>query len=243
MGPRNRGLHAGVALPMNTHPKASHHLASAFSLAELLVVLAILAALVGIFMGSAVPRIRLAKRSSCLANLRSWGVATALHATDNADLLPLDGAPNGISVRDAWYVDLPPQIGLPPYHLAGPWRTNSTFILPKSPWICPSNPRRSNGRMLFHYSLNRKATGQGSSDRHRMLSSIPEPSSLVWLFDNGGLAAVAAEGNAHPLIHGAGGQFLFLDGHVQRVTNTAYWDMVRNRPRRDPQGIRWSQNP
>ena len=214
-----------------------------FSLIELFVVLATLALLGGLLAAAAAPRIQNARRSSCLSHLRSWGIATFIHVSENNDLLPKDGAPNGISTRDAWYVDLPPLIGLQPYHLSGPWRTNPSASLPSSPWICPSNSRRSNSRILFHYSLNRRATGEGRSDRQRILSSIPEPSSLVWLFDNGGLAAVAAEGNAHPRIHGAGAQFLFLDGHVQRYPNSSYWDLNKDRPKSVPIGLRWAIQP
>lgn len=228
---------------LSSHPWPVPVPARAFSILELLVTLTILAVLIGLTVAASVPRLQQARRISCLSHLRSWGVATQVHAADHADLLPHDGAPNGISTRDAWYVDLPPLMGLRPYHQEGPWRTNRLMALPRRAWICPSNPRLSNGRLLFHYALNRRATGEGREERQRVLSSIPDPDGLVWMFDNGGLAAVAAEGNAHPRVHGAGGQFLFLDGHVQRLPNTAYWDMEKDRPRGDPVGLRWRRDP
>lgn len=210
-----------------------------YSLLELLVTMAVMLTLAGIVVAASMPRLHQARRVTCLAHLRSWGLATHGHAADHDDQLPQDGAPNGISTRDAWYADLPPMMGLRPYHQEGPWRTNPSIALPRKAWICPANRRLSNGRMLFHYALNRKATGSGRDDRRRGMSTVADPGSLVWMFDNGGLAAVAAEGNAHPRIHGAGGQFLFLDGHVERLANTAYWDVERDRPRRDPVGLRW----
>lgn len=213
-----------------------------FTLVELLVLMALLLLLAGMVVAASAPRLQQARRISCLSHLRSWGVSTHSYVADHDDLLPQDGAPNGISVRDAWYADLPPLMGWRPYHEEGAWRTNPGIALPRKPWICPSNPRRSNGRMLFHYALNRKATGSGREDRRRLLGGIQDPSTLVWMFDNGGLAAVAAEGNAHPRAHGAGGQFLFVDGHVERLANTAFWELERDRPRRDPVGLRWESS-
>lgn len=214
---------------------------SALSLVECLVAISLVGVLVGIAVAASSPRLALARRIPCLSHLKAWGVATHAFASEQDDLLPMDGAPNGISTRNAWYADLPPLIGLPPYHQEGPWRTNPSIALPRKAWICPSNPRTSNGRMLFHYALNRRATGSGRERRERSLASVPDPSSLVWLFDNGGLAAVASEGNAHPKIHGDGAQFLFLDGHVQRFPNMAYWDLERDKPRRHPVGLRWNR--
>jgi len=211
----------------------------AFSIVECLVAVAVIGFLVGIAVAASGPKIQRARRLPCLSHLRSWGVATQTFAIDHDDLLPMDGAPNGISTRDAWYADLPPLIGLQPYHLEGSWRTNPAIALPRKAWICPSNPRTSNGRILFHYALNRRATGSGRENRQRALGTVPEPSSLVWMYDNGGLAAVASEGNAHPNIHGAGAHFLFMDGHVQRLPASAYWDQELDKPLRDPIGLRW----
>lgn len=211
----------------------------AFTLTELLIVIAIVGILASLASVASARSFQTVRAVSCLSNLRQWGIATHSFADDNADSLPFDGAPNGISERDAWYVDLPPAIGLKPYHQQPEWRTNPAVVLPNTVWLCPSNKRRSNGRILFHYCLNRRAT-VSASDR-ASLSSTPDPGTLVWLYDNGQIAAVAAEGNAHPNAHGAGAQFLFLDGHVQRLSRPAYWDQARNRPRPDPQGLRWTR--
>lgn len=227
------------ALFMLIAPRPHRPSRSALALVECIVAITVLGLLVGIAVAASSPKLALARRVPCLSHLKAWGVATLAFASDQEDLLPMDGAPNGISTRNAWYADLPPLIGLQPYHLEGSWRTNPSVALPRKAWICPSNLRTSNGRMLFHYALNRRATGSGRESRERSLAGVPDPSSLVWLFDNGGLAAVASEGNAHPKIHGDGAQFLFLDGHVQRFPNTAYWDLERDKPRRHPVGLRW----
>jgi len=211
-----------------------------FSLIELLVVIAVLgiiAGTVGAASGRAYARSR---TSGCLSNLRQWGTATFLHLTDHEDRLPLDGAPNGISTRDAWYVDLPRSMGRKAYPDEGSWRTNAAAPLPQTIWLCPSNRRRSNGRILFHYTLNRRANGSGEERRETRYTSISSPESMVWLFDNGKLAAVAAEGNVHTNAHGNGAHFLFLDGHVQRIASTVYWDARKGRAMTHPVGMRWT---
>lgn len=213
---------------------------AAFSLLELLIVLAVIGIIAGT-LGAASEKAQSRGRStSCLAHLRQWGAATFLHLSDNADRLPYDGAPNGISTRDAWYVDLPRSMGWKPYPEEGSWRTNPAAPLPKTVWLCPSNPRRSNGRMLFHYALNRRVNGSGEEARTTTASAIPDPSTLVWLFENGKLAAVAAEGNGHTNAHGRGSYFLFLDGHVEWKGATNYWDFRGKKPLPEGSGMRWN---
>jgi len=211
-----------------------------FTLPELLVVLAILLFLAGPLAAAVAKAQSSARRITCTSNLRQWGYATHIHAADHDGFLPPDGAPNGISTDAAWYIDLPVALGIPHYSKAASWRTNPAAALPHALWICPSNRRRSNGHLLFHYALNRKVNGSGQSSQPRTLASIPSPSETIWLFDNGRLAAVAAEGNVHTNLHGAGAQFLFLDGHAQRFPSTLYWNFRRNRPFTNAPSLRWN---
>lgn len=178
-----------------------------------------------------------AASARCASNLREWGHATFLYCAEHNDRLPKDGAPNGSSTNEGWYVDLPRLMGLPPYHSQA-WRTNPTVVPPPSPWICPSNSRRSNGNNLFHYSLNEHVNGIGSG-RQTDITSIRIPTQTVWLFDNGKLAAVAQQNNVHTNLHQGGAHFLFLDGHVERFPNHQYWDFSRNRGISENPEIRW----
>jgi prepilin-type N-terminal cleavage/methylation domain-containing protein/prepilin-type processing-associated H-X9-DG protein len=228
-----------VPIPTTRFPQISR-LRQAFSLLELLIVVAVIAIIAGT-LGAASGKAQSRSRSTlCLSNLRQWGAATFIHLSDNADRLPYDGAPNGISVRDAWYVDLPRSMGWKAYPEEGSWRTNPTVSLPKSLWLCPANTRRSNGRMLFHYALNRRVNGSGEETRTTTASAIRDPATLVWLFENGKLAAVAAEGNGHTNAHGSGAYFLFLDGHVERKGASNYWDFRGKKPLSEGPGMRWN---
>ena len=211
-----------------------------FTLLEILAVLAVIGLLAGLLAPALAQGQRAARGAGCLGNLRGWGHATFGFAVENGDLLPCDGAGNGTSTSSAWYADLPPQLGLPPYHQQSGWRTNPAVQLPRSPWLCPANLRRSDGRMLFHYALNRLVDGAGADARQIRLGALAEPARTVWLFDNGKKAAVASAGNVHTNLHRAGANFLFLDGHAARLPRAAYWDDVRRRARTGSPELRWT---
>lgn len=213
---------------------------SGFTLVEVLVVMAVLVLLFG-WLGPALSRARgVALGVGCLGNLRNWGQGTHGYAGENQDFLPYDGAGNGTSRSGAWYADLPPYLGERPYSEQPAWRTNPVARLPRSVWLCPANGRRSDGWMLFHYSLNRLVNGSGTDTQRVRLSHLTEPSRTVWLFDNGGEAAVATAGNVHTNLHRAGANFLFVDGHAARFPRSAYRDPIRNRARMDHPDLRWT---
>lgn len=190
----------------------------AFTLLELLMVLATIAVLAALLLPALAGTRDSARSTTCLGHLKQWGLATHLYEVDSGGWLPADGAPNGISTRHAWYAELPPLIGIPPYQDEGPWRTNARAPLGHRPWFCPSNPRRSNGHLLFHFALNRRVNGSGRDSKRTRLESIPAPSRTVWLFDNGQRAAVAGPGNLHRTLHRGAANILFLDGGVRRIT-------------------------
>ena len=125
-------------------------------------------------------------------------------------------------------MQLPETIGIRPYRDM-PWRTNASLDPGRTLWICPSNPRRSNGNLLFHYCLNEHVNGTGSENRQIAVSSLKNPTCIVWLFDSQHLPAIGGCSYVHTNLHAHGAQFLFLDGHVARFRNTEYWDFNRRR--------------
>ena len=62
---------------------------------------------------------------------------------------------------------------------------------------------------------------------------------MIWLFDNGKLAAVAQQNNVHTNLHSRGAQFVFLDGHALRLKNTAYWDFAADKGRTNNPDLVW----
>jgi len=209
----------------------------AFTLIELLVVIAIIAILASLLLPSLSRAKHAAQAASCLNNLRQWGLATQLFAGDNNDFLPKDGSPNGISVDEGWYIDLPRVLKIPTYREMR-WRTNDNIDPGRSLWVCPSNPRRSNGNNLFHYCLNEHDNGTGTGNQVKLVS-IRQPTRVVWLFDNGKLAAVAQQNNVHTNLHNRGAQFTFLDGHSARFKNVEYWDFSKNAGRTNNPNLVW----
>ena len=207
----------------------------AFTLVELLVAIAIIAILAAMVL-SALGRVKASAQAiTCRNNLRQWGQATLLYVADNKDFLPPEGdsAPTEANLYSptykAWYVQLPEQMNLSRYRDM-PWRTNWTIHPENSIWICHSNPRRcdasSKTNNLFHYCLNDHVNGTGTNSLRTRMGCIPKPSVTVWLFDNGGLAAVAQWGNVHSNLHNNGAQFVFLDGHAARFRNFEYWNFT-----------------
>lgn len=213
---------------------------SGFTLLELLAVIAVIALLAGLLVPALAKAMAVSRGVGCLGNLRQWSLGTQGFADDHQGLLPSDGAGNGTSRSDAWYADIPPYLGQRPYAEQGEWRTNSRVRLPGSVWLCPGNRRTSDGRMLFHYCLNRLVNGSGAEARPIRLIEVREPARTVWLFDNGKKAAVAAAGNVHTNLHQAGANLVFLDGHVARMPRSTYWDDRRGRPRTDAPELRWA---
>src|SRR5947208_15737004 len=99
----------------------------------------------------------------CANNLKQWALAMHLYTLDHDDYLPPEGTGNTLNEQTGWYVALPRQMGLPDYFQMS-WRTNPLAPVGHSIFICPSNPRRSNGNNLFHYCLNEHIDETGVKD-------------------------------------------------------------------------------
>src|SRR5689334_13939407 len=90
----------------------------AFTVIELMVVICVIAVLCSLLLPAFSRAREKGQLTYCLSNLRHWGVAMHLYTLDNDDFLPPEGFanPTASHTNVGWYVQLPAQINLPPYH-------------------------------------------------------------------------------------------------------------------------------
>jgi len=212
---------------------------SGFTLIELLVVIAIIAILASLLMPVLAKAKSKTRAALCLNNLKQWGLAMQMYATDNDDYLPPEGTGTTLNRNTGWYVVLPKQLGTGNNYFDMPWHTNANAPLGNSIWICPANTNRSNGNNLFHYCMNEHVDETGEEDRPVRLGSVPNPSRVVYLFDNGKRAARAQQNNVHTNLHNRGANFNFVDGYMSHFSNRDYWDFQSNGGRTNHPSLLW----
>jgi prepilin-type N-terminal cleavage/methylation domain-containing protein len=141
---------------MHTNRRTDPCSAVAFTLVELMVVVAIIAVLASLLLPALAGGKERARSAQCRGNLRQWGVAYRMYTDDNEDFLPRRGqgvqALTQINRPEDWFNALPPYFAISPF---SQMVTNGSTPAAHSQslFICPSanNP---GGTYFLPYAMN-----------------------------------------------------------------------------------------
>jgi general secretion pathway protein G len=186
---------------------------SAFTLVELLTVIAIIGILAAILI-PVVGRVReSARQNQCLSQVRQLALAARMYAQDNKNMLPpamVDSAGGATT----WYQSIAGYLSIDPSLLGAAPKLRAVGIQ-----ICPTFEPSTN--RATSYGLNNYMF-KGMSYSHRWSYSIPvvpSPSRIFMIGEkNGNVEQVADTGGAVPEYrHSQGGNWAFVDGHVEYI--------------------------
>jgi prepilin-type N-terminal cleavage/methylation domain len=182
---------------------------AAFTLIELLTVIAIVGILIAILV-PVVSHVRAsAKRTRCTANIRSLGTAFNLFAADNKGYYPAviyhtsytDGRVN--PGKSHWWLELRPYIGNANIKDLG--------AIPESPFgVCPIGQIGMNSKVSYYYQFRPNTIGR--------------PTKIILLGDSKDhVLTVWNESTEHaaPKRHNGKANYLFFDGHVESLDPAA----------------------
>lgn len=223
---------------MQGHP--SRKTLSAFTLVELLIVIAIVAILAGLLLPALSQAKARAANAQCINNLKQWGVALAVYANDNDEAIPRRG--QGVQqffIVDRpgdWFNALPDAINQPTYfqqlqsgNPPGPKQTSF--------FVCPAATLTSHSNFLA-YAMNIYLSPTIRPTAHRM-SEINDPATLAFLADGpGDYSSTAPSSKPYSVKarHASNANIAFLDGHIQSFTGNYLGCGVGDPMRSD---VRW----
>lgn len=196
---------------------------AAFTVVELLIVIAIIGILAGLLLPALNQAKEKAKRTACVSNLKQVNLATRLYADDNGESLPVlpspSPYPNGVG---AYYKQLVKgYLGL-----TGPASPNEKIF------VCPVDRTvySQASHAFSSYTFNGYEVGPNAIPRitGQKLSAIEKPARAVLVGEFPGFWG----GSWHPLVKGlysdATAVMGFVDSHVQPVK--MYWNGNPNSP-------------
>lgn len=196
----------------------------AFSLMELLIVVAIIGILAAVLFPVAKLALNAGKRTTCTANLRQIGVAQNLYSSENGNLF----TPNRVDEPGAtvfWCQQLLPYLGLPRIGWPAPPPNSPTFWCPAAKTAYPGDPKGYDSTYVQRcsYSQNIELGGSISSSAGNLptarRSSVQKPSRMVLVADgvavnfNGSTVDPPSSRGAYR--HDQSINLLFVDGHVE----------------------------
>lgn len=217
---------------MNQHPK------NAFTLIELLTVIAIIGILASILIPAVAQVRESGRRTKCLSNLRQISQAMVMYATDHDGRLP---QPNWGTDSDGWlYEGSPTARGRNPIN---PVRSGQLWDYLESEEIyrCPTDWMNQNAdfeartQQLSSYCMNGSAAGYSGGPALNIEAFRPD-AIMFWEADERQFAFYN-DGSNYPyegisLRHGKGAHIAGIDGHVEAIAEFDYEEELEQRPGR-----------
>jgi prepilin-type processing-associated H-X9-DG protein/prepilin-type N-terminal cleavage/methylation domain-containing protein len=216
----------------------------AFTLVELLVVVAVIALLSALAFPALRSAIETSRRATCAGNLKTLATAVLGYVGENNGCLPYAyDNPNIIKPGPTpWFWAVGDYFG-GQYTRAQEvvWINKRSLRALPSCLYCPSAKRETNNSTPYDisYGLNTALTGRYPTEPLRRVSSIQRPSRMILLADamsyserNQNAWGVATQSVSKR--HGTVANVAWLDGHVSReplaelATNASYWDPSKN---------------
>lgn len=221
---------------------------AAFTLIELLTVIAIIAILAGILVPTVQGVFAHARASQGQNNLHSIGVAMQLYATDNKNRLPApEGTGSGGSTNvtnnptgKSWVWEIMPFAGMqvPADGSTPHWTSSNVLFDPQYLSVQGSiadtdTPVLGYGMNIYPYRPNPKSDpqnhGSGSADiphktDRQLISNLPNPSNNVLVGLSGEVTLEPGQDGSEalptgdPTRYGGSAAYLFLDGSVRLMT-------------------------
>jgi len=191
----------------------------AFTLAELLVVVAILAVLASLLLPALGNGKNKARSVQCGSNLRQWGLAFRMYASDNEDYLPRRG--QGVQVLavidrpEDWFNALPAYFGSQPFQTLV-INSNKPAAHSQSVFICP-NADDPGGTYFLPYGMNMNLSPWNLPQATKF-GKVIQPSAVVAMGDAPGqYASTYPSAKPYSIVarHAHRVNLLFLAGQVQ----------------------------
>jgi prepilin-type N-terminal cleavage/methylation domain-containing protein/prepilin-type processing-associated H-X9-DG protein len=199
--------------------------AAAFTLIEMLVVIAIIALLASIMIPAVSGALQRAKTTQCLSNLRQLGNGFMIYAQENKGRFPYQQRDSSTT----WHVEIAP-------FLEG--FTNSDFYdlavegeRPPGVFACPSsdNVVRFGNYSDFGMNLLVNDHGEQQNDPQRSFDQLP--GSVILLADSHNcrrnLSIYSTNGGMDPRHHRSGINVLYVGGHVSTGDLNLLWEGIQ----------------
>jgi len=198
---------------------------SAFTLIEMLVVIAILALLSSIVIPSISGALKRAKTTKGLSNLRQLGTAFSMYATERSGKLPYQQS----SSTNTWHLDVAPYLeGFTGRHFYDLAQVGSR---PPGVFACPVSDSLIRPGNYSDYGMNLLVNDHGDTqnDPQRSMDMLPS-ADMILLADSlncrRNLSIYSENGGLDPRHRKGGVNVLYIDGHVVTETLATLWEEI-----------------